>query len=145
MKIRVEVTYDDGTKTSLDLEGSLPKSKAIEKVVHFLNTELSSHAPSISYSIDELTIKERLEFFLRYDERAPKDWFTTSDVKRKYEEVYGTSIKLSTISTYLTRLHNEGILERRGSKFKREYRVASSYKRAEKSEFETKYSSSIPR
>ncbi len=122
--MHIEIKYEDGYKTSLDIEGNLPKGKLIEKVVRFFNAELSSyHALESSYTDEELTIRERLEFFLKYDENAPKEWFTTSEIKKKYEEVYGAGIKLSTISTYLARMYRDGVLERKGNRFRREYRV----------------------
>ena len=38
--------------------------------------------------------------------------------------MYGESVKLSTVSTYLAQLHAEGFLERKGSKALRKYRLA---------------------
>ena len=44
-------------------------------------------------------------------------------VKDRYQRQYGEEIKLSTVSTYLTRLTGEGFLERRGNRVEREYHV----------------------
>ncbi|MCZ7373015.1 MAG: hypothetical protein O8C60_05070 [Candidatus Methanoperedens sp.] len=68
---------------------------------------------------DTLTLKERLEMFLRFE--YPRIWFTSLDVKRQYEVVYG-KINLSTVSTYLARMHRDDILDRRGNHNQREYR-----------------------
>jgi hypothetical protein len=51
----------------------------------------------------------------------PRVWFSSLDVKRQYESVYG-KINLSTVSTYLARMYRDNILERRGNRTQREYR-----------------------
>jgi len=62
-------------------------------------------------SADKPTIKERLSLFLKFEFSG--QWFTSLVVKSQYERQYGVEIKLSTVSTYLTRLTGEGFLERR--------------------------------
>ncbi|MGQ9478817.1 MAG: BlaI/MecI/CopY family transcriptional regulator [Thermoproteota archaeon] len=39
--------------------------------------------------------------------------FSSKDVKRKYEERLGRPIRLSTVATYLMRLHDKGLLARK--------------------------------
>lgn len=70
---------------------------------------------------DTLTIKERLELFLKaeYGNR----WFRSLEVKQHYEQAYGTYINLSTVSTYCARMYRDGILERRGNRIQREYHL----------------------
>ncbi len=129
MRVRVEVEGEGGIKTVFEREGDLLREDlrmlTIRAVVKFLEEHLSA-SEKIPYESEgeELTIKERILKFLKYDERAPRDWFTSSEFKRTYEEVYGESVKLSTVSTYLAQLHAEGFLERRGSKALRKYRLA---------------------
>ncbi len=69
---------------------------------------------------NELTLKERLEMFLKFE--YPRTWFSSLDVKRHYEAVYH-KISLSTVSTYLARMYRDGLLERRGGRNQREYRL----------------------
>ncbi len=130
MKVRVEVTNDGGLKTSMESEGDLSealKPIMIRNIIAFLESQLSSSSVNIPCDCDgeDLTIKERLASFLRYDERAPKDWFTSSQIRRIYEEAYEEEVRLSTISTYLANLHSEGILMRKGSRARRQYQLAS--------------------
>jgi hypothetical protein len=66
-----------------------------------------------------LTINERLELFLKYE--YPRVWFSSQDVQKHYETIYG-SIKQSTVSTYLSRMYQKNLLERRGNRTQREYR-----------------------
>jgi len=129
MKVRVEVTNEEGMKTSIEKEGDLQtemfKQLTIRDVLRFLEAQLAplSNRNPYESDIEDLTIKERLASFLRYDERAPKEWFISSEIKRTYEEVFGEDVRLSTISTYLASMHSEGILERKGSRAKRLYRL----------------------
>ena len=129
--MRVEVTDDEGVKSTIEKEGDLQiemlKQLTIRDVVKFLESQLASIPARNAYESegDDLTIKERLVSFLRYDERAPEGWFTSSQVKRIYETLFEANLRLSTISTYLANLHSDGILERKGSRAKRQYRVAA--------------------
>lgn len=66
----------------------------------------------------QLTISERLELFLKYE--FPRMWATSQDIQQHYETVYGP-IKLSTVSTYLSRMYHKNLVERRGNRNRREY------------------------
>jgi len=80
--------------------------------------------PSFQEQIGDtkLTINERLELFLKYE--YPRVWFSSQDIQQHYEKIYGP-IKLSTVSTYLSRMFGKEILERRGNRTQREYRYIS--------------------
>ncbi|MFZ2071353.1 MAG: hypothetical protein WAV32_07145 [Halobacteriota archaeon] len=131
MKVRVAVEDEEGMKTTLEREGDpfneAFKSNAIRSIVKFLEDQIPSSAAINPYDIEseDLTIKERLAYFLCYDERAPGDWFTSSELKRIYEEAYGDNVKLSTLSTYLADMHSDGILTRKGSRARRRYKMIS--------------------
>ncbi|HID20361.1 MAG TPA: hypothetical protein EYP28_05445 [Methanophagales archaeon] len=133
LKVRVEVTDEEGTKTTMEKAGDLQlemlRQMTIRDVKKFLETQLSSSAVDGHYEGEDLTIKERLSSFLRFDEKAPKGWFTSSEVRRIYEDVYGENVGLTTISTYLGNLHSAGILMRKGSRAKRQYRLTSAESR----------------
>lgn len=75
-------------------------------------------------SDNKLTISERLELFLKYE--YPHVWFSSLDIQKHYEKIYG-SIKLSTVSTYLSRMFNKNLLERRGNRTQREYKYISEH------------------
>jgi hypothetical protein len=137
MKVRVEVMDEEGTKTSIEREGdSLNESfkpSTIRSIVTFLEEQLPSPSLCDPSGVDreDLTIKERLAYFLRYDKRAPTDWFTSSQVMQIYKEAYGEEISISTLSTYLANMYSEGILMRKGSRAKRQYRLAKKMRPAD--------------
>ncbi|MFV9676791.1 MAG: hypothetical protein ACNYVW_03970 [Methanosarcinales archaeon] len=129
MKVQVEIVDDEGVRTSFEREGE-PFSAAfrpstIKSVVKFLEDQIPLPAAIGPFDIEseDLTIKERLSYFLRYDERTPKEWFTSSMLRQLYEEAYGINVKLSTLSTYLASMHSDGILMRKGSRAGRQYKV----------------------
>ena len=84
----------------------------------------ASHQSSSRAPLSEpLSVRERLESFLKYE--YPHVWFTSTDVQTHYGRIYG-QINLSTVSTYLARMYNRELLERRGNRMQREYRVMES-------------------
>ena len=168
MKIRLEITYDNGTSKEIEINGPpTPESmfNLINQLVNSYNVSSDTSSTS-SYTVDNLkqhqttrvqskqtynqppqnektnigetrnfkiaqeeysrlkneslTIKERLELFLMYE--FHDQWFTSLEVKRNYDMVYG-HINLSTVSTYLSRLYREDKLERMGNRNKRQYRI----------------------
>jgi len=125
MKVKIEIFDDEGTKISIEFEGERWR----EKLIQFLDAfpvfeggrDVHHPAQKSSFSdFEPLSVRERLEYFLKYE--FPPIWFTSRDLKEAYERKYGEEIKLSTVSTYLSRMHREGILERRGNRASREYR-----------------------
>lgn len=129
MEIKVNVDEKSGKITQLTFSGDGVNMEAIQKALSAISKNFQASAPEepllgrdiTDLSADKYTIKERLRLFLKFEFRGM--WFTSLQVKDKYERQYGEEIKLSTVSTYLTRLYNEGFLERRGNRVEREYHV----------------------
>ena len=65
--------------------------------------------------------KEKILLIIR--ELHSNEWVSSDIIKREYEQIFGENIKLSHVSTYLARLYREGYLERRGDKYKMEYKL----------------------
>lgn len=122
-EVEVHIVKEDGTKAFAEFSGEFWNMSATKFILSAAQTR-PAHLPPISSSVEDvpqesLTLKERLEMFLRFE--YPRIWFTSLDVKRHYESVYG-KINLSTVSTYLARMHRDNILERKGNHNQREYR-----------------------
>ena len=66
---------------------------------------------------------EKLGGFIKYE--FTNTWFTTQELRERYETV-ADDIKLSTVSTYLSRMNRDGLLERRGNRNNRQYRLIES-------------------
>ncbi|VVB85022.1 Uncharacterised protein [uncultured archaeon] len=122
-EVEIYIVKEDGTKAFAGFTGEFWNLSATRFILSAAKTQ-PAHLPPISPGVQEtteesLTLKERLEMFLRFE--YPRVWFTSLDVKRQYESVYG-KINLSTVSTYLARMYRDSILDRRGNHNQREYR-----------------------
>ncbi len=121
-EVFIHLVKDDGTRADAQFSGKFLAISATK----FILSAAKNKEPletSFSTSIDEsqpLTLKERLEMFLRFE--YPRVWFSSLDVKKQYESVYG-KINLSTVSTYLARMYRDDVLLRRGNRNQREYRL----------------------
>jgi hypothetical protein len=129
MELKINVDEKSGKITQMTFLNDGINMEAFQRAMSSIlqngsaaDTKQSVMAKDITdLSADKPTLKERLTLFLRFE--FPENWFTTQDVKAKYDKMYAEEIKLSTVSTYLTRLFNEGFLERRGNRIEREYHV----------------------
>ncbi|MHA1910728.1 MAG: hypothetical protein ACTSYA_03440 [Candidatus Kariarchaeaceae archaeon] len=84
-----------------------------------IKTESSKHLKIDSYTdLLRLTLKERVGCLVR---NQMSGWFTSSELCLLYEESFGERLLLSTAGTYLSRLYEEGLLERDGSRSQRLY------------------------
>lgn len=125
MKIRIEIE-DGGTRSSFEFESQgVERSSLREKVVDFLNAsgafsepEVPAAAPSRFESSG--TLMDKLRYFIEYE--FPDRWFTSQNLRERYETICD-DIKLSTVSTYLSRMNRDGILEHRGNRNNRQYRL----------------------
>lgn len=123
-EVFIHLVKDDGTRADAEFSGKFLTISATKFILSAAKNKIDL-PPQASYptGIEEsqpLTLKERLEMFLRFE--YPRVWFSSLDVKRQYESVYG-KINLSTVSTYLARMYRDNILLRRGNRNQREYRL----------------------
>lgn len=124
MKVKIEIE-EDGMRSTHVFEGEIVR----EKVIDFLaaagvfrggTNDFRDAAPPKSE--DNRTLRDRLEIFVR--EEFPESWFSSNELRDRYEAV-SDDIKLSTVSTYLSRMYYDGVLERRGNRNQRQYRLVT--------------------
>jgi len=127
MKIRIEIE-DKGLKSIYEFETqSMERDALREKIIGYLaaanifSESDESTCESRSYDGNG-TLMNRLERFIKYE--FPDKWFTSQELKERYETV-ADDIKLSTVSTYLSRMNNDGLIERKGNRNNRQYRFVS--------------------
>ena len=106
---------------------------ALEKVLDFLSYVYGvepefeeEFAPAVEnwlsrYNIETMTQKEKLLLLLRHSH--PGEWVRSQEIQEEYEILFGERIKLSSLSTYLSRFYESGLLQRRGSRAQWEYRL----------------------
>ncbi|HEY9247142.1 MAG TPA: hypothetical protein VIO11_09875 [Candidatus Methanoperedens sp.] len=119
-EIQIFLVNDDGTKASAEFEGEFLALSATRFINASVKNKPDQKEALIPSDVGGLTLKERLEMFLRFE--FPRLWFSSFDVQRRYEEIYG-KISLSTVSTYLARMYRDNLLERRGNRNQREYHI----------------------
>ena len=124
MKVKIEIE-DGGMRSTHVFEGAIIR----EKVIDFLIAAgvFSEEADEVRglpqhKSEENRTLRYRLEIFVRQE--FPDSWFSSNELRDRYEAV-SDDIKLSTVSTYLSRMYYDGVLERRGNRTQRQYRLVT--------------------
>lgn len=128
MRIRIEIE-DEGLKSSHEFESPNKGGEALrEKIIGFLSAsgifeekeERGASAASARDYGGSGTLMDRLESFIKFE--FSNTWFTTQELRERYETV-ADDIKLSTASTYLSRMNRDGLLDKRGNRNNRQYRL----------------------
>ena len=123
-KVKVDFMDEEGTKHSISIDGYITREK-IAKILDYV--ELMGGAPRTS-TLNEISspknLFERIQDIIR--SYLPDKMFISKDIRELYKEIYGDSMNLSTISTYLSRLVDRGILIRSGSSYEWRYVLKSS-------------------
>jgi DNA-binding transcriptional ArsR family regulator len=121
-RIKVDVFDAEGSKLTISFEGRITR----EKVLQLLDlTEILGGIP-VSNVDDEKSASmmskfERMQLLLRKD--FPVGWFSSQMIQSAYEKLFNEPTQISTVSTYLARLSERGLLIRSGSPANRRYRL----------------------
>ncbi len=89
------------------------------------HSSLAEESNDLKILFDNMTIIDRIKHLIRSGIKM--GWANSREIKELYEYHFQTKVSLSTVSTYLKRLSEEGILEKRGSKSNLEYRLNPSW------------------
>jgi len=132
MKLKLkEFVFENetGGKVKLSFDGSF-SPEDIGKIIKKLQDDENPSEPkpdpaqtpnlNSNSNVDSLNIREKLEIIVK---EIKHGWFTSDHIRELYYYHFQIEIKPSTVSTYLARMFNEEILDRRGSRARREYRV----------------------
>ena len=112
-RIRIDLEDSDGAKYNFSLEGNVTREKMLKifEVMNLMNIE----EPETSAQLDSVGAK----IWNVIDKNFPIGKFTSSMILEKYEDEYSKPIKLSVISTYLSRFAVKGrvIREKQGKEW----------------------------
>ena len=112
-KFKIELEDAEGSKYNLSLEGNVSKDK-IMKIVEFmdlLNIESNGNGEAETSGIRApASVGDRIWSLV--EGKFPYGGFTSTDILELYEDQYNEPIKLSIISTYLSRYSERGRLAR---------------------------------
>jgi hypothetical protein len=109
-KVKVEITDEDGTTYSLALHGNLSHQKVMRmmELVDLLGQ--NQHGAPEALAPNESTTFGRILKLIQSSYSAKE--FSSADIARDYEDKHPSPIPLSTVSTYLSRLADKGLLNR---------------------------------
>lgn len=109
-KFKIELEDAEGSKYNLSLEGNVSKEK-IMKIVEFMDLlNIESNGNSETFSRAPASVGDRIWSLV--ESKFPYGGFTSTDILELYEDQYNEPIKLSIISTYLSRYSDRGRLAR---------------------------------
>ena len=105
-RIRIDLEDSEGAKYNFSLEGNVTREKMLKifELMDLMNIE----EPDDVSQLDSIGAK----IWNIVDKHYPIGKFTSSMVLEKYEDEYGEPIKLSVISTYLSRFATKGRVAR---------------------------------
>jgi Penicillinase repressor len=109
-KVKVQITDEDGTTYSLALQGNLSHQKVM-RVMELLDVlGQNQHGTAELIAPNESTTYGRILKLIQSSYSGKE--FSSADIARDYEDKHATPIPLSTVSTYLSRLADKGLLNR---------------------------------
>ncbi len=119
-KFRIELEDAEGSKYNLSLEGNISKDKIL-KIVEFMDLlNIEGEGSIINPNSTASPLEGRFRapasvgdrIWALVETKFPYGSFTSSDILELYEDTYNEPIKLSIISTYLSRYTERGRLVR---------------------------------
>lgn len=126
-KMRVELFDGEGNRYTIAFEGQITRDKAL-RLLDLV--ELLGGIPgegATSGAVGALTSSNLSRFEkvrLVIQKSFPLVWFSSKDIQSVYEQELKEPINLSTVSTYLARMTNRGLLLRAGESNNLKYKVA---------------------
>lgn len=108
-RVKIELEDDDGTKYTIAVEGKVSRDKLMKaaEILEIMNVPLES---GFHKSRDENTFFGKVCALIETSFSSGD--FSSSDVAREFEEKYNEPVRLSTVSTYLSRLTETDYLRR---------------------------------
>jgi hypothetical protein len=109
-RVKVEITDGDGTTYSLAMQGRFSQEKVMRmmELVDLLGQ--GNHNMPDTALPNESTTYGRILKLIQTSYQARE--FSSADIARDYEDSHASPIPLSTVSTYLSRLADRGVLKR---------------------------------
>jgi len=105
-RIRIDMEDADGARYDIKLEGNVTREKVL-KIFEMMDLMNIEEEPSTT-NIDSIGSK----IWYIIDKFFPIGKFTSTNILEKYEDEYNEPVKLSIISTYLSRFSTKGKVDR---------------------------------
>ena len=105
-RIRIDMEDSDGAKYDIKLEGNVTREKVLKifEMMDLMNIEEEQETTNM----DSVGAK----IWHIVDKYFPMGKFTSTNILEKYEDEFNEPVKLSVISTYLSRFSSKGKVDR---------------------------------
>ncbi len=124
-RVKVEFYDKEGIKHTMTIEGHVTREK-VGKVLDYIELMGGAEGVLPNNRVFQSSLGNRFAKTLTLIRSHFSDkTFLSKEVQQTYKSVYGEDVPLSTISTYLSRLTERGVLTRSGSSFEWKYAVRS--------------------
>ena len=120
-KMRVEI-FNNGDRYTITFEGQVTRDKALRllDLVELLGG-MPTVNPETSHSASEISKIEKVR--LVAEKSFPVGWFSSKELQSAYENQFNEPIRLSTASTYLSRLADRGFFIKKRVSNQLRYRI----------------------
>ena len=141
-KMRVEIFDNDGGRYAVTFDGQITRDKALRmlEIAEWLGG-MSNEGQSINDSNNTLTNTtsrfEKVQMVVH--KNFSLTWFASKDIQTIYEQELREPISLSTVSTYLARMVNKGLLTRSGTGNSVKYKAVNLFQLPIKQQIKNKY------
>jgi len=128
-KMRVEVFDGGGNRYTITFEGQVTREKALRllDLVELLGG-IPTVNPGWHHPTPELSKIDKIHLVI--EKSFPIGLFSSKDIQSAYEEEFKEPISLSTVSTYLSRMADRGILTKNGTSNRQRYRIMTEISKA---------------
>jgi len=127
-KVKFEMSDEQDNKVTVTFEGTI-NEKSLKTLISTVNNMLGQESNSLEDAVDipiedalDLPVYERVRLLIS-TAFGMGSWFTTNELCESFQDIFGHQLKITTASTYLARLFEEGFLERSGSRNERKYNL----------------------
>ncbi len=105
-RIRIDMEDTDGARYDIKLEGNVTREKVLKifEMMDLMNIEEEQETANMD------SIGSKIWYIV--DKFFPTGKFTSTNILEKYEDEYNEPVKLSIISTYLSRFSTKGKVDR---------------------------------
>ena len=105
-RIRIDMEDTDGARYDIKLEGNVTREKVLKifEMMDLMNIEEEQETTNLD------SIGSKIWHIV--DKFFPMGKFTSTNILEKYEDEYNEPVKLSIISTYLSRFSIKGKIDR---------------------------------
>jgi hypothetical protein len=117
----MEFVDGDGNKISVSVEGFFSQEQVNRLLEAVSYISASNEIGSSQKTFDSETVFGKVATLI--NDLSSEEWVSSSFVRDIYQKRYGVGIELPVISTYLARLNKMGLIEKKGGRNKRVYRL----------------------